>query len=644
MPLVKSARRALFVVGVYVGVFFLFRLLLIGLYANHFHSLSAAEILTAFLRGTLFDLSISLAFIGFPLLFLLLPFRWSTRDWWQGLWTWYCFLVLAIFVFMLGGDLAYFGLAHRHVGPEVTAIGNDLDLIVDMALHNYAGALMTASVAVIALGWWWRRSLKRLPAHPAHPVLTVLAFVAVVVGVRGNVSGKPIGVVDAFADGSASAGYLTLNAPFSVFHSFQGSRPIDVDFLPWDQAVASVRKELIEPTEISTAGYPLQRAQPAEASRHPNVVVLMLESWDAQHVDALRKAMQLPPLGATPNFDALAKQGVLFTQFYANGQRSMDGMSAILAGMPTLPGIPYIGRGMEQSDLGFLGSLAARQGYDTYFLQSAKRRSFRVDAIAARAGFDHYYGAEDIPARDPSLPVTDRGAWDYDTFMFAHQLFSQADKPFVSFIFTATTHGPYDLPGPHWNKFTGDGLKERYLNTLNYADWALGEFFKAARASDYYRNTIFIITGDHVSGFDVDPDDVRTQHHIPCLVIAPGQSPRSVERIGSQLDIIPTIVQLAGWSQPYASLGRSLWDTRAGHGALVVRDEVVSRIDPSGWVEHDMVRRVGARALEKDYDVDAAQRHLLAESQVAITLLRQNRVYRQDKAKDAAVLATRSAP
>lgn len=95
-------RRVLAIVAIFLGVFLLARGLLLTLYPDHFNELAALEIFRAFARGVVFDLSIILVFIGVPLLLMLLPWRWAGKRWWQGVWGWYCYAVLCLFLLVIG--------------------------------------------------------------------------------------------------------------------------------------------------------------------------------------------------------------------------------------------------------------------------------------------------------------------------------------------------------------------------------------------------------------------------------------------------------------------------------------------------------------------------------------------------------------
>lgn len=609
-------------------------------YPGEFTSLSAGDIAFAFVHGVRFDASVVATFLGLPLLLLLLPFRWARRPLWQGLWLWLIYGLLLVLALMVVIDAIYFGVVHRHAGPEVTILTGDPALLIELTLRDYWQAVVLFVLVGVGGAMVWRRLIAAHLSPPQRTLPHVAAMIAVfavlvLVG-RGGLQYKPVSIVNAFSSGPVAAGYLTLNGPFSIAHSALSSQPAKLEFMPWAEAVAEARAVLFAPNETPEGDqFPLMRHAAGKLGLKPNIVVFMLESWDAIHIDALRRRKGLEPLGVTPNFDALVAQGVLFERFYATGQRSVDGMAALLASMPTLPGMPYIGKGLEQGGLAFMGSLARSQGYQTIFLQSSNRGSFRVDAIAARAGFDVYLGAEDIPSADAQQgEKNDWGVWDHDTFQAANRLFASSGRPFLGFVFSSTTHQPWHIPNETWRKYPGDSARDRYLNTLYYADWALGRFMAAAKQGGYYDDTIFIFTADHVSQIEVDPQDIATLYHIPLLVVGPGLTPRVDARVGSQLDVLPSIIHLAQWDVTHASLGRSLFDTAAQHrGTFSVNWQSIDRIEETGWLSHNLTRRVGAHIIGPIKQADAMERRLLALYQTTVALALENRLYRETQGR-----------
>jgi len=601
------------------------RLALLVTYNQDFQLLSVAQVAESFIVGLSFDVSMAVVMIGLPLLFLLLPFHWSHRRLWQGAASWLIYVALVIFILMMAIDFFYFAYVHRHVGAEINTLAHDMGSMIGIALRQYWAALIGFGLICWGFAVVWKRVFSVIPAAPRSPwlrlgLIPLLMVLMVVVG-RGGVAGKPISVGEAFFSNIPAQGYLALNGAFAMSRALIDSTPPLKILMPPSQAIDITQHWLAgDKPQFSQLDYPLyqQLSATKTAPAKPNIVVIMLESWGALHVDASRRAMGMVALGATPNFDALAQQGRLYSRFYANGQRSIQGAEAILASQPTFPNMPFLGEGIEQNRQSFLGELAQAQGYQTFFLQSSDRGSLRFDVVSARAGFSEYRGAEDIPnLHAEPKPAHTWGTWDHNTFQAAHQLFSQAKQPFLGFIFTSSTHTPWIVPDERWTKFQG-GSRGLFLNSLNYADWALGEFIAAAKKAGYFENTIFVLTADHANEFAEHAEQTPNLFHIPLLLVGPGIQPGVDERLGSQFDIVPTLIDLAGWQTAYAGLGRSLLDaTRPqDRASLSVRGDVLDWIFPQGWVSHDLNKSLGAAPALSLEQQALMQQRLLAVYQV----------------------------
>jgi arylsulfatase A-like enzyme len=580
----------------------LVRLALYLAYPADFQGLSTAQVANAFLVGLRFDVSMAVVMIGLPLILVLLPFGWSHHRYWQRAWQWLIYLALLLFIFMMVGDAIYFGNVHRHVGSEINILANDMDSMVGVVLRQYATALVLFGMGAVALAWLWHKALVALPVKPRSPWLRLLAlpflFIGALVVARGGIDGKPLSVGEAFFSNTPAQGYLALNGAFAVSRALLEDPPALREFMPAEQARALVQGVLAgDGAVFPNPDYPLYRsAAPGAPGKKPNVVVLMLESWGAQHIDALRMARNEAPLGVTPNFDALARTGRLFNRFYANGQRSIQGAAAILSSQPTFPGMPFLGEGIEQNRQSFMGELARSQGYETFFLQSSERGSLRFDAIAARAGFGTYRGAEDIAnLHETPKPAATWGTWDHNTLQAAHQLFAKARQPFLGFVFTSTTHTPWLIPDARFEKFKGKSDKDLFINTLYYADWALGELIAAAKKAGYYDNTIFVLVADHADEFVSDSSHIPNLYNVPLLIVGPGIQPGMDARIGSQFDILPTLIDVCSWQTPYAGMGRSLLDNSRmeARASLSVRGSELDWITSAGWVSHNLDRPLG---------------------------------------------------
>lgn len=654
----SAVRSALVLGGALLAAFTLARAILLVAYPSSFAELGAVQIARAFLWGLRFDVSMMLLVVGVPLWLMTIPAAWARWPAWQRPLRAIAYGLAVVCLFVIAADLVYFSVARRHLGSELALTLRDDWQAAFRMPFEYPLPLAAFLAAAAGLALLWKRSGDGArgveepvpveePGRPAGATTAPwkrwalwAAFLPVaVIGIRGGFQYKPLNIVNAFRFGSVAEGYLTLNGPFSAYHSARNTRDVvEVSPLPTEELVEMVRSRYArDDQEWVSDRYPLERRPSAPgddapwregpvASGPPNVVVLVLESWDALLTDAIRRQKGLEPLGITPNFDALAREGLLFTRFLASGQLSIEGLAALLASVPTVPGMPYMGTGLEQSRLSFLGEIAGTQGYDRVFVRSARRGSFRLDAVAALAGFETYAGAEDILQLQSHTtePHGYWGAWDFDSFRHFHQLLMEADPPFLGFFFGSSTHQPYPSPGDQWERFPPTSRKNRFLNNVHYVDWAMGQYLEMAKQAGYFDNTLFVILADQTSAF-VTADDPLDRHWIPALLVGPGIPQGETDGgIASQMDIVPTVIDYLGWDVTHASFGESLLGPRR-QNALLKNGDTVIRVNGDRWVVHDLARRLDEDGSETV--VAELERALLAEVQLIKQLVATNRVF-----------------
>ena len=201
------------------------------------------------------------------------------------------------------------------------------------------------------------------------------------------------------------------------------------------------------------------------------------------------------------------------------------------------------------------------------------------------------------------------------------------EEPFFGFLFPSSTHHPFTVPDARWASGEGSSKVERFSSVLRYSDDTLGAFFASIRDEPWFDETLFIITADHVSGVRGGELPMPERYRIPCLLLGPGIAPGVDPRTGSQLDILPTVVETLGWNTPYSGLGRSLLDEREprNHGALmVIGENAVMRKEGPSWLVRNQDRRLISQG---GAELDGLDQRLQAGWQVMLRLLADNRVY-----------------
>ncbi len=626
--------------SVFLLLFFSLRLAFLWVYPDTFSDLSLGDVFYAMLKGAWFmDSSITMVFLGIPFLLAYLPLKWFVSHWYLRLISWYAFVLLFAFAFIAIGDLLYFGMVHRHTGHELAAaLNTSKQAMFDMLVSAYWAYFTALFIVMGFAAKLWKRwmmpadGIEHLRLGWLRIPFFVIMFLLILLTMRGGIESKPIQPVFAYNEGSMAQGHLTLNGVFATLHSLHKSHMRVPEFMPEQDAEAVVQSIYRSKYETYlNPDFPLMRERSSINPKQEklNVVILLLESWDPDFIDITRELAGKKPYGVTPNYNTLVKKGRLYTNFYANGQRSIDGIAAVIAGIPRVPGAGGIGEGIETNGIGWMGDIAKKQGYSTSFLQGSFRHSFYMDKISSLAGFDTYYGSEDLTLLHPNPPKSHWGGWDYDLFMAGHELYAETKQPFLSVMFSVSTHTPWALPEPRFKKFDGNSDAEWFLNTMYYTDWALGKYFDAVAKSKYAKNTIFVLLADHASGNMAHPD-MRAQYRIPLLILAPNLEAGLDDRLSSQIDLIPTLIDLAGWKKSrYASLGMSLVDDSVTPSVIFGRDAMTGRIEESGVLVVRTLDRVTYSEGESE-QVQAAEIRLKVQVQVLLNAWQHNRLMQVD--------------
>jgi phosphoglycerol transferase MdoB-like AlkP superfamily enzyme len=440
---------------------------------------------------------------------------------------------------------------------------------------------------------------KRFPAYgkpvptPYRPAVHAIAFLLVmllgVVGARGTLrAGPPLRWGDAYFSQHTFANHLSLNGTFTLAKALsdvdnEKKRQKWLHALPQAEATAATREMLVtdrdELLEMDRFAV-LRRHRPIiklQENRIKNVVVIIMESFSGEFVGALQR-----DFGVTPEFDKLAGEGLLFDHFFSNGTHTHQGMFASLASFPNIPGHEYLMQQPQgQNAFSGLSDLLKERGFSDLYVYNGDFAWDNQEGFFRNQGMTRFVGRKDY--LNPKYVNPTWGVSDEDMYSRALVELEEIAKnsPFYAILQTLSNHTPYVLPSPlPVDPVPAEsGPLAEHLTAMKYSDWALGQFFKAAKQSSYYDETLFVITGDH--GFGV-PQQLTgidiLMFHVPLLLIGPGVRDAYGSRssiVGTQVDIVPTIVGLLGQPFVHQSWGRNLL-------ALPEGDRGFGVIKPSG--------------------------------------------------------------
>ena len=597
------------------------------LYFPFFKETGISNILFAFVTGLRFDLASTTVLFFIPVLLLNLPFRFTSKWYWHKTIAWLVFPATIVIGLFLVGDVIYFDFVKRHISYELFLMNpDDAMTVASMSYRVFLPYLISFLVLLGFYTFGWikitRLNVYVSPRFRWRLTQFIVLFLALFVVGRGGAGYKPVTIIDAFSSGDTKYGNLVLNGIFSMSHSMLKSKDVNHHhFENFDQAYKTYFEKAVD----KNTKYPVQKVNIEPNKKQRNLVFILIESLSFKYIDAFAGRSY----GVTPVLDNLSKESMIFSNFYAAGQRSVEGIQATLTGIPSIIGLPTIGIGLL-ANYSKLGNIAKKNGYSTIFVQSLKRRSFRIDAIAGSTGFDQFYGMEDMPILlDYQDPESAKYGWDYEALMFALEKMKTSQKPFLNYIVTSTTHTPYPTVPKHLEKYPHSVNEENgFLNTLSYTDWSIGQLIKKAKQHNWFKDTVFIITADHALAH-YQSGGFKERFHIPLIIYAPDIiKPTKITSTASQLSIFPTIIDLLQLEGRFSTIATSFLHRQKLEPVAIIREgSVMGIITDNGYLRHSLSNRLEKGKWEKSSKIDynVLENKLLAADQITYELLQENR-------------------
>jgi len=400
------------------------------------------------------------------------------------------------------------------------------------------------------------------------------------------------------------ANELAGNGIYDLFAAFRNSE-LDYDrFYPTGDVRASMRRlrqYVAGPHDrfVHAEGEDIERqVRPIGSEKRLNVIVIVEESLSAEYLHSYGG-----PAGLTPNLDRLSAKSLRFTRMYAAGTRTVRGLEAITLSQPPLPGTAVIKR-PDNSGFSSWGSVMRTKGYDTRFIYAGYGYFDNLAAFFAGNGFEVVDRA-DFSSEEISF-TNIWGVCDEDLFRRVIRESTRSyerRKPFFSIVMTTSNHRPYTYPEGR----VSIPPKAGRGGGVQYADYSVGRFFDQARQQPWFNDTIFVVVADHCAAA-AGKIEIPVEHYeIPLLVYAPMHiKPGTVDVIGSQIDIAPTVLGLLNMGYTSRFMGR---DLRAP-GAHVPPRAFLSTYQKLALLEGDALVVLGPNKQAQAYRYSRKERSL----------------------------------
>jgi phosphoglycerol transferase MdoB-like AlkP superfamily enzyme len=377
-------------------------------------------------------------------------------------------------------------------------------------------------------------------------IITALMIVGItIIGIRGGMQLRPIGIMTASKYAGPDLAPVILNTPFTLIKSGGKQRLTEYQFFPEN--------------ELKNIYNPVHAASP-KAFRKLNVVVIIMESLSKEHIGFLNR--DIPAYkGFTPFLDSLFAHGLICTQAYANGKRSIDGIPAVIAGLPHLMSNAYNSSIYASNKLSSLASLLKVKGYQTAFFHGGNNGTMGFDQFTRAIGYEAYYGRDEY-GNDADFDGK-WGIYDEPYFQYFGKQLNNFHEPFMATIFSLSAHHPYTIPEKYEGRFPEGKLPIQ--KCIAYSDFALRRFFEYARKQDWYERTLFVITADHCSEIAMEKYNTDWgKYAIPVFYYMPSDSLQgSYFKTTQQIDILPSVLDYLDYDRDYFAFGESIFDSAA---------------------------------------------------------------------------------
>jgi len=380
---------------------------------------------------------------------------------------------------------------------------------------------------------------------------STLIFIALVaasiIGLRGGLQNKPISIITAANYTKTQNIPLVLNTPYTIGRGSSGAvlKPLHFyDDEELEQIYSPIRNDLR-----------INRFIEGDAKNF-NIFIIILESHGQEMVRYYNHRRETT---LTPFLDSLLSQSLVFDGM-ANGRQSIEALTSILSGLPSLMSKDYVESRYAANRLDGIGSILKRHGYSTAFFHGGNNGTMNFNASSITAGFDSYYGRNEYGNDDDY-----DGTWgisDMPFLQYTAEKVNEMKKPFAAGVFTLSSHHPFKLPKGY--ELPEGDYKTDFEKTVRYTDDSMRYFFETMSNHSWFDSTIFVIVGDHVNPEHRYDNYLNGygQYQIVTAFYAPGLiKPLNTNILVQQTDIGISLLAALGHNDTVFTFGRNVFDS-----------------------------------------------------------------------------------
>jgi phosphoglycerol transferase MdoB-like AlkP superfamily enzyme len=567
----------------WIGYFIFARLFFLLFYFEKTQEIGFNTTLTTFLYGLRLDASFSayLSLIPFLLITVTL-FTNSNRV--GNIIKWYSNLLLIVLSLLLIIDSSLYGSWGVRLDTTLFTYINTPEVMI---------ASVSASQMIFGILFWCIISFVFIKIfnviinkntcvlHPGKwiqlPALLVITA-SLIIPLRGGLQTIPVNQSNVYFSDTMFANHAAINFIWNFSNSLThvSDRKNPYAFYKHKKAVQIIQKN-------RSPLLPVGKDSILNIEK-PNVILIIWESLTAKVVGSLGGEPKV-----TKHLNRLSKEGILFTNFYANGDRTDKGIPAILSGYYPQPSTSIMKMPNKTRSLPMLPQKMIDLGYHTSFYHGGDLNFGNMNTYLRNAGITEFVDGDDFDKKDWNSKW---GAHDH-VFMkrFSDDLEKKQKEPFFKIALTLTSHEPYEIVGNY--KFGNDTEENKFRSAHAYTDKVIGDFIENAKKQDWYKNTLIVILADHGhrspahKGAFNSPEKFK----IPMLWLGGALHKKGIKitNISSQIDLSYTLLALLKGNNSEFKFSKNIFNSSEKHYAHYIFNKGFGTLSKNGFFLFDYV-------------------------------------------------------
>ncbi len=506
------------------------------------HPFSAADVADVLLHGLSLDLSTALYFLALPFL-LTIAAVWRSVP--RRVFLIYYGVVALAFSLAFVADVSLYPFWQFKLDAScLQYLATPADAMASVSTAYLVVRVLLVAVVAAVLFAVFRGlpapSHRRTPASgktpsPSHrptkaklaeTAFYVLCMPLMVIGIRGGLGESTTNIGQVYYSQQQFLNHAAVNPVFSFLSSLgkSGSNVERYDYF----AEAECRR-------LTDSLFYTDSTRPDTllTTRRPNIVIVLMESCGAQFT-AVGGHPEI-----TPRLNQLAREGVSFTQCYANSWRTDKGVVSALSGYPAFPVTSVMKIPEKSHKLPSIASALSAEGYQSSFFYGGDINFTNMRSYVMGTGYSRLRWKSDYPSHWQRT-----AQWGVrDDLMFSALLSDIRREPaggrWMKTLLTLSSHEPWDVPTRV--------LDDPVYNAFHYLDHSLGLFIDSLRQTPQWRDLLVVVMPDHGYRYRGIDETTRLYNHIPMLWLGGAvRRPCVLSRLCNQSDLAATLLGQMG--------------------------------------------------------------------------------------------------